>query len=750
MTPMAGHVTIPLSRAWNSWSSRPAELTFLPLGLRITPVLYSTRARRTSLIEPRSDTVRFGRHSINNSLIELETEFAGTAIAFQSGATDPFTIKGTWKASALGEWGTRFWLTLAMSAEGGEIGHYDPHRNATVIKIDRRYAAIVTRAPPIQVTGHDTIDALRADFETNGYFYTATRSDSALVLGLRFNMEMMREGAYAVAIADSEALAIANARACLDMPLIDVAAQHAGAYAGALDAVRDVVGWNTIWDKVNHRPYTAVTRIWNLGEFAVWYNDQTFAALLSGLFDSDLARANMATALAGATPQGNIACIVTSNDAWVDRSQPPHGSLIAWLLYQRSGERSIIEASYQTLARNQRWWRDNRDPDGFGLISCGTSDVGEGLYKGTVFGARNETGMDNSATHDEAEYDPATRTLSTYDLGLNCALALDAEMLSNMATVLNRDEDAREFAELAEHSRNLIRDHLWDDERGVFANRQRKGGFVRSLSPTSFYPLLCGAASPEQASRLLQHLSNPLTFGGAFVLPNATRDDDAFAENVYWRGRIWPNVNYMVWLGLKRYGFEAQASRLADQSFDLFMQSWQEQRIAAENYNADTGAAMDQGDTDPFYIWSALLPLMAVEQISGFDPWAGWYLRNSGDDVEVGPFLSPIGPVTVRVDTGTLTLTRNQAPLFSTGLIGRLSQLTIDKGYISCVVEAASPTIGSFHVPAVSAGEVVAITLGDEKAQWKTRGEGIEIELPASTDRLELHIWYRRKLKMPA
>jgi putative isomerase len=290
--------------------------------------------------------------------------------------------------------------------------------------------------------------------------------------------------------------------------------------------------------------------------------------------------------------------------------------LVVWQLYQRTGERSMIHASYDALVRNRRWWQDNRDPDDFGLLSCGTSDVGEGLYKGTAFAARNETGMDNSATHDEAIYDPVTRTLSTFDLGLNCAAALDAEMLSKMAAVLGKHDDAREFAALAERHRTLISETLWDESRGIFANRQRHGGFVRSLSPTSFYPLLCGAATPEQAARLLEHLSDETTFGGDFVLPNATRDDPAFADNVYWRGRIWPNVNYMVWLGLRRYGFVAEASKLASQSYELFMKSWREDRIASENYNAVTGEAMDQGDTDPFYIWAAMLPLMAPARSS--------------------------------------------------------------------------------------------------------------------------------------
>ena len=744
---MPGHVTIPLARAWNSWSSRPAELTFLPLGLRITPVLYSTRARRASAIEPRHDPVRFGRHTIDNSLIELETELGGTSIRFQASASDPFAVRGQWEAPQLGEWGTRFWLTLAISSDGGEVVRYDAEKGAANIKIDRRFAAIVTRAPAIQVTGHDSIDALRADFETNGYFYTATRSDSAPVLGLRFNMEMMREGAYAAAVADSEELAVLNARACLEAASRPAPSPHDGQFAGALDAVRDVVGWNTIWDKVNHRPYTAVTRIWNLGEFAVWYNDQTFAALLAGVFDTDIARENMAAALAGATPQGNIACIVTSNDAWVDRSQPPHGSLVAWLLYLRNGERSMIEASYEALARNQRWWRSHRDPDDFGLISCGTSDVGEGLYKGTIFGARNETGMDNSATHDEAVYDPVTRTLSTYDLGLNCALTLDAEMLSHMAALLGRAEEADEFAALADRSRRLIREHLWDADRGIFANRQRKGGFVRSLSPTSFYPLMCGAASAEQASRLLAHLADPATFGGAFVLPNATRNDPAFAENVYWRGRIWPNVNFMVWLGLKRYRFDAEASHLAKQSYDLFMQSWRDRRIAAENYNATTGEAMDQGDTDPFYIWAALLPLMAVEELCGFDPWNGWSLCNNGADANFGPLLSPAGRIHVSSENGALTVTRDGVPFLSTNNLGRFTHLVVGDGYISCRIESASQSAAELHLAGIDSGEVVAVKLGEMDAQWCAADIGIVVALPTADKTREFHLWHRRQVK---
>ncbi|MGO7990471.1 MGH1-like glycoside hydrolase domain-containing protein [Rhizobium leguminosarum] len=739
---MLQHSTIPLMRAWNSWSNRPAEMVFLPLGVRITPVLYSTRSKTTSAIEPRRDTVRLGRHTIDGSLIELETELSGTTVAFSTTKTDPFAIRSSWNGKVSAEWGLRFWLTLAISSDGGEVVVHDAGRNITLVKVGTRFVAVATAEAPVHVTGHETIDALRADFEENGYFYTATRRSEAPLIALRFNLEMMRQGAYAAGVADSAELAIAKAQACLaaDAPAA-IADAQTGVFEGALDAMRDVVAWNTIWDETNARSYTAVTRIWNLGKFAVWFNDQIFAALLAGVFDADLARENMATAMAGATPQGNIACIVTSNDAWVDRSQLPFGALVVWQLYQRTGERSMIQASYEALVRNRRWWQDNRDPDGFGLLSCGTSDVGEGLYKGTAFAARNETGMDNSATHDEAIYDPVTRTLSTFDLGLNCAAALDAEMLSKMAAVLGKYDDAREFAALAERQRTLISQTLWDESRGIFANRQRRGGFVRSLSPTSFYPLLCGAATPAQAARLLEHLSDETTFGGDFVLPNATRDDPAFADNVYWRGRIWPNVNYMVWLGLRRYGFVAAASKLASQSYDLFMKNWREHRIASENYNAVTGEAMDQGDTDPFYIWAAMLPLMAASEIVDFDPWTGWTMRHAGRDVVLGPMVSPSGTLELVVKSGTLVMTLNGRAALKTDLRTTLSRIVFANGRVACTIAPVSEA-GFIELPGLTLGDVLAARINGQDINYVSGGDGIRVMIAEHAEDRRLDVYF--------
>ncbi|ATU71497.1 hypothetical protein SXCC_01454 [Gluconacetobacter sp. SXCC-1] len=691
--------TLPPARAWNTWSDRPAAMTFLPLGVHVTPLLYSTRHKEATLLPP-GEGMRFGHHGMDGRLVEFETRHGGTHIAFRYEKHDPFILQGEWRATSLAEWGLRYWLTLCLSAETGvTVSHHD---GACIVRIGYRYVALVSQMAAVQVTAHDSLEAVLDDFNANGYFHTASRGDNAPVIALRFNLEMMRSGRFAAAVADSRDLAIRKARAALAPPpaAITLPAQT-GRHAGALDAVRDIMAWNTMYDGINHRPYTSVSRIWNLGKFAVWYNDQTYAAMMTGLFDAQIARENMAVAQASATPQGNFACIVTSNDAWVDRTQAPNGSFMVWMIYLRHRELSFLHEHYETLARNHMWWRRERDPDGMGLVSCGTSDVGEALYKGTHFGARNETGMDNSPTHDEAIYDPLTRTLSTLDVGLNCCLALDAEMLSRIAKALGRTAESRSFAALAEDTRQKIRTYLWDAERSIYANRHRQGGFVRSVGPTSFYPLICGAATPEQAGALVRELFNPERFGGTYMVPNVSRDDPAFADNVYWRGRIWPNVNYFLWHGLRRYGFIREASRLATASMLLFNQSWTRHRIAGENYSAVTGEADDQPDTDLFLSWGAMLPMLGVADVMDINPWDGWEIHNTGKPVSIGPLQSPVGPVSLTVEDGMATLSHQDMPLLSWNGVGRMTDLELTDGQISFRLHADNPAQrGRLHIGA--------------------------------------------------
>ena len=723
---MLRHATIAPERAWYTWSSRPAEMVFLPLGVRVTPVAYAGSTGRSTLFGP-GPGVRFGTHDLAARHVGLDLEHAGTTLAWSYFKPDPFCVVGRWQGTTLGEWGLRFWINLCVSAEDRSPVALDAASGAAVVKVGHRFVALVGGEPAVQVTGHESVEALAAEYEQRGYFYLGSRATEAPVLALRFNLEMTRDGRFAMAVADRQDLAIERARQALASCTAEPRSPaHTGRFAGALDAIRDVMAWNTVWDPVNDRSYTSISRNWNqskFGGFGVWLNDQHYAALMTALLDPETGRENLAATLASATPQGNFACLLTANDAWVDRTQLPVASLLVWLMYLRSGSRPLLGLMVDSLRRNHAWWWENRDPGGRGLVSYGTSDVGEGLYKGTSFGARNESSMDNAPIHDQARYDPQTRTLDCLDVGLNSLLALDAEILALMMAEFGDTIAAQGYAARAEATRAKIRTELWDEQRGIFANRLWSGAFVKSLGPTSFYPLVAGVPTPAQTDRLVAHLADPTTFGGAFVIPGVTRDDPAFPDNSYWRGRIWPPLNFWVWQGLRRMGRHREATVLAERSYALFGAAWA-RRLCPENYNAVTGEPLDQPDTEGFYGWGALMPLMAVGEIADVSPWRGWEIASTGDDVALGPIQSPVGPVRLTVSGGILSVRRGDETVLETDLVGRLSDLRIEAGRIAFALDGGMTVL---RLPGIRDADIVLARAGGRDLGRTDRPGGIEL-----------------------
>ena len=515
---------------------------------------------------------------------------------------------------------------------------------------------------------------------------------------------------------------------------------HTGRYDGALDAIRDVIGWNTVYDPVNRRPYTALSRNWSsakFGGFGVWLDDVLYHALLAGILDLELAEENLRAVFAGRTEAGNLPCLLTGRDAWVDRSQPPIGTFVLWLLYRRWGERRLLEDAWETLLANHEWWWRERDGNGNGLLEYGTSPVGDGLYRGTALGARNESSMDNSPVHDEAVLVPDAHTLDCEDVGLNSLLALDGEMLALAAAELGHEREARRLQARARALAARIREELWDSERQVFANRLWSGRFVASIAPTSFYPLIAGAASQAQARALLGWLEAPRRFGGRFALPSVSRDDPAFGDNVYWRGRIWPPLNFLVYQGLRRYGFSAEATALARGSYEMFRGPWREARRCAENYGAQDGAVTDQPDTDTFYGWGALMPALAVAEVCDVSPWDGWSITHTGDDVILGPLRCPYGWARCEARAGVLAVDVDDRPVLRTNARGRFRHLRPEAGSLSLELPPSGPATGEppwLELPGVAVGELTTARLHG------AAGDDDDLEARAGTDGARIHL----------
>jgi hypothetical protein len=228
--------------------------------------------------------------------------------------------------------------------------------------------------------------------------------------------------------------------------------------------------------------------------------------------------------------------------------------------------------------------------------------------------------MDDSPMYDDVTYDPHTYTMNLDDVALNSIYASDAECLAKIAYILGRDSEAKEFAAEYERLKQLVREKLWNEQDGIYENRFWNGEFSKRLSPTSFYPMFAGIATPEQAKRMVEeHLLNPKEFWGEYVIPSIARNDPAFPDQYYWRGSIWGPTNYIAYQGLMRYGFDKVALEVAQKSYRLFMGDWK----ANQHYNEQYLAWGGYGGGDPHYTWGTLLCLIALEQYIDKSPWDG-------------------------------------------------------------------------------------------------------------------------------
>ncbi|MES1152663.1 MAG: trehalase family glycosidase, partial [Dongia sp.] len=533
------------SWAWNTWDSvYPAQMTYLPLGLTVTPCAYAASTATFTDFPATAPGLQFWERAVDGSWVSLHLEHAGSALDWRYNKPSPEVLRGGWRAGKLAEWGLRFWVILVLRLDPKSDGNlvewrYDSEAGTLSGKAAGKTITVSGDAPPLMATFHDSIEALGAELKQYGYFYLGSRGTSGKVAALRYNLEEMPRFGFAVTVGD---VAVSTEKASPPASL------QAGFSSAPLDALRDLVGWNTVFDPINKRPYMSLSRYWvaqKFGGFGVWLDDLFYHALMSALFDPKLARDCIKAVLATETPEGNFACLVTGRDRWIDRSQPPICSFILWKIWQHAGDDCLVDLAYDRLLQNHDWWFTHRDGNHDGLMAWGTSPVGDGLYMRTKLGAKNESSMDNSPIHDEARYDPKSGCLDQADVGLNSLLALDGEVLALLARHRGDAATAERLETRSAALRARIGERLWDAQRSVFANRRWHGDFVRSLAPTSFYPMLADAADAEQQVHLMHWLHGPEAFGGRHRLPSVTRDDPAYHDNVYWRGRIWPPLNYL-------------------------------------------------------------------------------------------------------------------------------------------------------------------------------------------------------------
>ena len=388
----------------------------------------------------------------------------------------------------------------------------------------------------------------------------------------------------------------------------------AGKAGPIVDAIETTLGWDTIFEPKGRRVVSPVSRVWSVGwgGYVIFDWDTFFAATMASIGDRDLAYADAIETLHESTEEGFVPNYARTG-SWKssDRSEPPVGSITVLGLYQKFHDRWFLEETFQPLLQWNRWWATHRDVQGY--LTWGSDGENKPVNlddrtRGTRAGAILESGLDNSPMYDSTTYNSQSHLLDFADVGLMSMYIADCDALATMADTLGKSQEATELRERSARYRAKL-GTLWSAQDGIFLNRDLSTGkFSLRLSPTNFYPLLAKAATPAEAALMIQkHLLNPDEFWGQYVMPSIARNDPAFTDQNYWRGRIWGPMNYLVYLGLRNYDDPKTRQEFAQKSFELFLKEWTEKGHVHENYNAMTGTGDDVTNSDRFYHWGALL-----------------------------------------------------------------------------------------------------------------------------------------------
>ena len=411
-------------------------------------------------------------------------------------------------------------------------------------------------------------------------------------------------------------------------------ALHADGNLGdGLHALQATVAWNTIYDPITDRIMTPVSRMWargNCGGFVLFEWDNFFLGLLASTWSKEVAYANVLDMLGEIVPEGHVPNYVTPQTVSRDRSEPPVGAYCVLKLWQAHRDVWFIRECFDRLVQWNRFWFEKRDHNNSGLLEWGSDPYpfktteAEWLTKniGRRQGAMWESGLDNSPMWDDAVFNEELHCLELKDVGLNSLVALDCQCLAALAAALGKDDIAREMFEKGHALQERIEKMLWDPKSNLYLNRHWDGKLSPRISPCNFYPLTAGIPDPERARKMIdEHLLNPKEFWGTYVIPSIARNDKAYKDQQYWRGRIWGPMNFIVFEGLRRYDLDDVAGKFAQKSLDLLLKEWRAKSHVHENYNATTGEGCDVKSSDANYHWGALLAHIALEQLIDVEPF---------------------------------------------------------------------------------------------------------------------------------
>lgn len=314
-------------------------------------------------------------------------------------------------------------------------------------------------------------------------------------------------------------------------------------------------------------------------------------------------------------------------------SQPPVAASVARSLVESGGQfdKDFAEKLFDAFYGWHKWYHEERKPDGCPVVAtvhpwetgrdnCPDWEIG---LKNMTVDPDLETYIRMDTVHADANERPSKEQYDKYLTIVKFGRDhnWDQKVLTNegpflMADpcihfiLLRADKDllwlAQQFgkSEYMDEIQAWIDDadagseYLWNDKINAYCARDVKTGiFSDGFSNASALSFYAGVGSEKQQAETIQNMQR-VQSKVKFMMPSWDPDAVDFEPQRYWCGPVWPQMNYMISLGLKEQGFETMAEKIRNDYAALIEQSG-----FYECFNSITG----EGCIGRQFSWTAAL-----------------------------------------------------------------------------------------------------------------------------------------------
>jgi hypothetical protein len=292
----------------------------------------------------------------------------------------------------------------------------------------------------------------------------------------------------------------------------------------------------------------------------------------------------------------------------------PFFSWINLEIFIAGKDRQFLADAYVSGSRYAEWLIKNRDTDQDGTFEWGPNGIIENVRDGhnVVFQVSAEQYLDVGKVDisDELEC-----------LDLTLLMIKEETSLAQMAEILGKNSEAKRWAILADSTSKLVNERMWDETTGFYYSVNKtdhsfrfKTRDLKRQEIIGFLALWAGAAPKDRAARLIRSLTDTTKFWRRYGVPTLSARDEGYSPYVdyccKWNGPVWMLWDYLVYDGLKKYGYNELASQLAGKMVSAVTVQLSKNHNYWESYSPDNEVL----NCPPNYIWDAILAKLLIDE----------------------------------------------------------------------------------------------------------------------------------------